>query len=90
MGQWRTSCPTRLCYPVGWRLRELQLPLSELQLAFGHSVAQHSETLLDRLSPELRAYIQAYFRTMAQVSGLSFLTRVTIIKIHPPPAFRLA
>lgn len=44
---------------------ELQLPLSELQLAFGHSVNQHPETLIDRLGPELRAYIQKHIRPVS-------------------------
>ncbi|MGI4873918.1 MAG: HupE/UreJ family protein [Janthinobacterium lividum] len=41
---------------------ELQLPLGELQLAFGHDVALHPETLVARLGPQLRAYIQAHVR----------------------------
>lgn len=36
---------------------ELQLPLGELQAAFGHGVALHSETLVARLGPELRRYL---------------------------------
>ncbi len=41
---------------------QLQLPLNELQLAFGHDVAQFPETLVDRLGPELRAYILQHVR----------------------------
>lgn len=44
---------------------ELQLPLGELQGAFGHAVAQHPETLVARLGPQLRAYLQAHVRPTA-------------------------
>lgn len=44
---------------------KLQMPLSELQLAFGHDVAQHPEMLVRRLGPELRAYIQAHLRPVS-------------------------
>ena len=44
---------------------ELQLPLSELQLAFGYPVTQHPETLVDRLGPALRAYIQQHIRPVS-------------------------
>lgn len=44
---------------------ELQLPLGELQLAFGRDVARHPETLVAHLGPELRAYIQAHVRPVS-------------------------
>lgn len=43
-------------------LAELQLPLGELQLAFGHDVAVHPESLIQRLGKELKAYITAHMR----------------------------
>lgn len=44
---------------------ELQLPLSELQAAFGHDVALNTETLVARLGPELRAYITQHVRPVS-------------------------
>jgi hypothetical protein len=44
---------------------ELQLPLSELQLAFGHDVNQHAGTLISRLSPQLRAYLLAHIHPIS-------------------------
>ncbi|MGI4884600.1 MAG: HupE/UreJ family protein [Janthinobacterium lividum] len=41
---------------------EVQLPLGELQLAFGHDVALRPETLVARLGPQLRAYLLAHVR----------------------------
>ncbi|ARK10814.2 HupE/UreJ family protein [Fibrella sp. ES10-3-2-2] len=41
---------------------EVQLPLSELELAFGHALAQQPGTLIARFGPELRRYIQAHIR----------------------------
>lgn len=41
---------------------EVQLPLGELQLAFGHGVALRPETLVARLGPPLRAYLLAHVR----------------------------
>ncbi|MBO2009960.1 hypothetical protein [Hymenobacter negativus] len=44
---------------------ELQLPLGELQAAFGHYVALHPETLVARLGPALRTYIQQHMRPVS-------------------------
>jgi hypothetical protein len=44
---------------------ELQLPLEQLQLAYGHDVAVHPETLIARLGPELKAYIQQHVRPVS-------------------------
>ena len=44
---------------------ELQLPLSELQLAFGHEVTRQPETLVERLGPQLRAYLQKHIRPVS-------------------------
>lgn len=41
---------------------ELQLPLTELELAFGQAVNQHPATLIARLGPQLRTYIQTHVR----------------------------
>jgi hypothetical protein len=44
---------------------ELQLPLPELQAAFGHDVALYPETLVARLGPQLRAYIAQHVRPVS-------------------------
>lgn len=44
---------------------EIQLPLTELQAAFGHGVALNTETLVARLGPELRAYIAQHVRPVS-------------------------
>jgi hypothetical protein len=46
-------------------IAELQLPLSELQLAFGHDVNQHAGTLITRLSPQLREYLLAHIHPVS-------------------------
>jgi len=39
---------------------ELQLPLSELELAFGHEAARNPETLMESLGPQLKEYLLAH------------------------------
>src|SRR5689334_11787191 len=39
---------------------ELQLPLSELELAFGHDITKNPETLPERLGPQLAEYLKAH------------------------------
>jgi hypothetical protein len=39
---------------------EMQVPLSELELAFGHDVTQNTNTLVERLSPQLKDYLTAH------------------------------
>ncbi|TWJ03376.1 HupE/UreJ protein [Mucilaginibacter frigoritolerans] len=36
---------------------EMQIPLTELEFAFGHHITANPETLLERLGPELKAYL---------------------------------
>lgn len=43
---------------------ELQIPLTELELAFGHGVAQNTDALVERLSPPLTDYLLAHVRPM--------------------------
>lgn len=45
---------------------ELQIPLSELQAAIGHSVNDSSAGLVDRLGPQLRAYLLDHVRPKTQ------------------------
>lgn len=39
---------------------ELQMPLSELELAFGNSISKNPETLIERLGPQLKEYLRAH------------------------------
>ncbi len=39
---------------------ELQIPLSELELAFGHNVTENTDTLVERLSPQLTEYLKTH------------------------------
>ncbi|SEP03058.1 HupE / UreJ protein [Mucilaginibacter gossypiicola] len=39
---------------------ELQIPLSELELAFGNNISKNPETLIERLGPQLKEYLRAH------------------------------
>ncbi len=39
---------------------ELQIPLPELELAFGHDVSQNTDNLIERLSPQIKDYLLAH------------------------------
>lgn len=39
---------------------ELQLPLPELELAFGNDISKNPETLIERLGPQLKEYLKAH------------------------------
>ncbi len=41
---------------------ELQIPLSELELAFGNNVTENTDTLVARLEPQLSTYLLAHIR----------------------------
>lgn len=41
---------------------ELQMPLTELELAYGHDVTKSPATLLQRMSPQLKEYLKAHIR----------------------------
>ncbi len=43
---------------------ELQMPLSELELAFGHDVAQNPETAIERLRPQISEYLLAHIHPL--------------------------
>ena len=43
---------------------KLEVPLSELELAFGHDVTKEPETLVERLGPQLKDYLIAHIRPM--------------------------
>ncbi|WP_236668762.1 HupE/UreJ family protein [Hymenobacter rubidus] len=60
---------------------ELQLPLTELQAAFGHDVALHTETLVARLGPELRAYLAQHIRPVSP-DGNAWTVAVRDLRVH--------
>lgn len=41
---------------------ELQIPLSELELAFGNDVSRNTDTLIARLEPQLKEYLISHIR----------------------------
>lgn len=41
---------------------ELEIPLTELELAFGNGVSQNADTLIERLEPQLKEYLLAHIR----------------------------
>jgi hypothetical protein len=61
---------------------ELQLPLSELQLAFGHDVAQNPGTLVARLSTELRAYLLAHIHPVS-ADGRAWTVSIRDLQVQP-------
>lgn len=61
---------------------ELQLPLSELQLAFGKDVNHDASTLVERLGTELRAYILAHVRPVSDDNRLWSVT-IRDMKVTP-------
>ncbi len=58
---------------------ELQLPLNELELAFGHQVNQNPGKLVERLGPELKKYIIAHIRP---VTGNGIAWTVTVDQLE--------
>ncbi|MDN5285017.1 MAG: hypothetical protein JWR38_1291 [Mucilaginibacter sp.] len=39
---------------------ELQMPLSELELAFGNNISKNPETLIEKFGPQLKEYLKAH------------------------------
>jgi hypothetical protein len=60
---------------------ELQIPLSELQAAIGMSVNDSSTQLLERLGPQLRAYLARHIRPKT-TGGKQWLVRIRALKVH--------
>lgn len=61
---------------------ELQLPLSELELAFGHRVNQQSKGLVERLGPQLQAYILQHVRPISP-DGRAWRVVVRELAVQP-------
>lgn len=60
---------------------ELQLPLGELQSAFGPKVVLHPETLIADLGPQLRAYIARHTRPVGP-DGRPWTVRVGELRVQ--------
>ncbi|HSC37988.1 MAG TPA: HupE/UreJ family protein [Chitinophagaceae bacterium] len=60
---------------------ELQLPLSELELAFGMNVTKDAGTLVQRLGPQLKEYILAHIHVM-EASDKPWLVEVTGMQVE--------
>ena len=60
---------------------ELQVPLSELELAFGHDVTKDTETLVERLGPQLKDYLISHIRPMTTKDQL-WLVEVADMKVE--------
>lgn len=61
---------------------ELQLPLSELELAFGHQVNQNTDGLVARLGPQLQAYLLKHIHPVT-MDGKPWTVAITQLKVQP-------
>ena len=57
---------------------EVQIPLNELQAAFGHAVNDSSAGLVARLGPQLRAYLTQHIRAQSPDGGLWIISVGTL------------
>lgn len=64
---------------------ELQLPLNELELAFGHQANQHPQTLVNRLSPGLKSYIIRHIHPLSK-DGKAWNVSVENLLVQKIPA----
>lgn len=60
---------------------ELQIPLVELQSAWGHAVNDSSARLVERLGPQLRAYLQKHIRPQSS-DGRFWTVSVGELTVH--------
>lgn len=60
---------------------ELQLPLSELELAFGHDVFTNSDNLVLRLGPQIKEYLMAHIHAR-QAKDKPWLVEVNDMKVE--------
>ncbi|QJD98450.1 HupE/UreJ family protein [Mucilaginibacter robiniae] len=61
---------------------ELQLPLNELELAFGHDVNRHSEGLVQRLGPQLNTYLLQHMHP-ASMDGKKWTIQISSMQVQP-------
>ena len=60
---------------------EVQIPLVELQAAFGHAVNDSSASLIERLGPELRAYLMQHIRLVSP-DGRAWAVKMGTLSVH--------
>lgn len=60
---------------------ELQIPLAELELAFGHNVSKNPETLVKRLDVQLKEYLLKHIHPTT-VDGKPWTVEVTDMKLE--------
>jgi HupE / UreJ protein len=60
---------------------ELQLPLSELELAFGQDVFKNADNLVQRLGPQIKEYLLAHIHVM-EAKDKPWLVEVTDMKVE--------
>lgn len=60
---------------------ELQIPLAELELAFGHNVSKNPETLVKRLDVQLKEYLLEHIHPTT-VDGKPWTVEVTDMKLE--------
>lgn len=60
---------------------EVQIPLNELQAAFGHAVNDSSDGLVARLGPQLRYYLKEHIRPQSS-DGRIWLVEVGALSVH--------
>jgi hypothetical protein len=60
---------------------ELQLPLSELEPAFGHGIAHHPEQAATEFGADLRAYLAQHVRSVSP-DGRPWTVRVGELQVH--------
>ncbi|GAA3974922.1 HupE/UreJ family protein [Mucilaginibacter dorajii] len=61
---------------------ELQLPLSELETAFGNAVNQHPDDLVSRLGPQLNAYLLQHIHPVS-MDGKKWTVRIDKMLVQP-------
>jgi HupE / UreJ protein len=61
---------------------ELQLPLSELELAFGHEVNLHTDGLVQRLGPQLNAYLMQHIHPVG-MDGKAWSVKINDMLVQP-------
>lgn len=59
---------------------EVQMPVPELELSFGHEISKNPETIVERWGPQLREYLLAHIRAYA-VKGRPWKVEVTGLKM---------
>jgi len=60
---------------------EMHIPLGELELAFGHDVSKSTDSLVDRLGPQLKEYLVAHIHPLT-TEGQPWTVEVADLKVE--------